>query len=179
MLYRCACQTPIGLINMVSDGDSVTALFLEGQRNADKRLLEIAAPVCELDVLKDARKWIYDYFAGRCPDPFTVSLNPSGNEFKLAVWKILREIPYGEVITYKEAAERVAERLGDENVSLQAVGNAISHNPIPIFIPCHRVVGSDGSLKGYSAGVDKKTKLLRLECVRKTFAARDIPVIRR
>lgn len=179
MLYRSACQTPIGLINMVSDGDSVIALFIEGQKNTGKKLLESAAPISELHILSKTRKWIYDYFADKRPDPKEIRLNPSGNEFKLTVWEILCEIPYGEVITYKEVAKRAAERLGRKNMSCQAVGGAIGQNPIPILIPCHRVVGSDGSLTGYSAGIDKKAKLLRLECARKTFASSNIPVIRR
>lgn len=79
------------------------------------------------------------------------------------MWKILREIPYGEVITYGEIAKKVAIQMNKENMSSQAVGGAVGHNPIAIIVPCHRVVGTNGSLTGYAGGIDKKVKLLEHE----------------
>ena len=88
-----------------------------------------------------------------------------GSEFRRQVWKILREIPYGETITYGALAKRIAEEKGLKRMSAQAVGGAVGHNEISIIIPCHRVVGSDGSLTGYAGGIDKKERLLMLEGV--------------
>lgn len=96
-------------------------------------------------------------------------LAPKGSEFRMAVWKILSEIPYGEVITYGEIAKQIARERGKERMSAQAVGGAAGHNPISVIIPCHRVVGSDGSLTGYAGGIELKKKLLELEgCLRYT-----------
>lgn len=87
---------------------------------------------------------------------------PSGSEFQKKVWKILREIPYGKTITYGEIKNRLQLET-KRNVSAQAVGSAVGHNPISIIIPCHRVVGKDGNLTGYAGGIDKKIQLLMLE----------------
>ena len=88
-----------------------------------------------------------------------------GSEFRQQVWKLLREIPYGETITYGGLAKRLARERGLERMSAQAVGGAVGHNEISIIVPCHRVVGSDGSLTGYAGGIDKKERLLILEGV--------------
>jgi O-6-methylguanine DNA methyltransferase len=87
----------------------------------------------------------------------------TGSPFRLSVWELLREIPYGETVTYGELAKIVAEKRGLSRMSAQAVGGAVGHNEISIIVPCHRVVGSDGSLTGYAGGVDKKERLLTLE----------------
>src|SRR5699024_5558654 len=94
-----------------------------------------------------------------------LSLAPIGSEFRQGVWRILREIPYGEVITYGDIAKKMAEKMGKKSMSSQAVGGAVGHNPISIIIPCHRVVGSNGSLTGFSGGIPMKIKLLELEGV--------------
>ena len=90
-------------------------------------------------------------------------LAPQGNAFRQGVWEILCTIPYGEVITYGSIAKKMAVKLQKERMSSQAVGGAVGHNPISIIIPCHRVIGSSGSLTGYAGGIDKKVKLLELE----------------
>ena len=86
-----------------------------------------------------------------------------GTEFRMAVWSLLREIPYGETTTYGELARQLAQRLELPHMSAQAVGGAVGHNPVSLIVPCHRVVGADGSLTGYAGGVDKKRRLLALE----------------
>ena len=86
-----------------------------------------------------------------------------GTEFQIMVWEILRQIPYGEVITYGDIARRIAERKGLGHMSAQAAGGAAGHNKISIIVPCHRVVGADGNLTGYAGGLDRKMKLLELE----------------
>ena len=94
----------------------------------------------------------------------TVSpLRPEGSPFRQAVWEILLQIPYGETITYKDIAEEISRQQGKQTMSAQAIGGAVGHNPISIIIPCHRVVGSDGSLTGYAGGIPKKVGLLTLE----------------
>ena len=117
----------------------------------------------EFSVLKEAKEWLDRYFAGEKPLINELKLAPEGSDFRKAVWKILCEIPYGETFTYGEIAETLAKRNGVKKMSAQAVGGAVGHNPISIIIPCHRVVGKNGSLTGYAGGVDKKQKLLALE----------------
>jgi methylated-DNA-[protein]-cysteine S-methyltransferase len=97
---------------------------------------------------------------------FDLNLKPKGTEFRERVWKILEEIPYGKTITYGDIAKRLCKEMGKESMSAQAVGGAVGHNPIGILIPCHRVIGSDGSLTGYAGGLDKKIALLNIEGIR-------------
>ena len=90
-------------------------------------------------------------------------LHPIGSAFRQTVWEILLQIPYGRTTTYGEIAQQLAERRGCTRMSAQAVGGAVGHNEISIIIPCHRVVGTNGSLTGYAGGIDKKVRLLELE----------------
>ena len=114
-------------------------------------------------ILVEAKKWLDRYFAKENPSIKEISLAPIGGEFRQKVWKILCEIPYGKTTTYGEIAKRIAKEMDKEKMSAQAVGNAVGHNPISIIIPCHRVVGKDGSLTGYAGGIEKKRILLELE----------------
>jgi methylated-DNA-[protein]-cysteine S-methyltransferase len=108
------------------------------------------------------RHWLCRYFAGEAP-VVDFALAPRGTPFQEAVWGLLLEIPYGGLTTYGAMARRMAAKMGVKSMSAQAVGGAVGHNPISIVIPCHRVVGSNGSLTGYAGGIDRKTLLLRLE----------------
>jgi methylated-DNA-[protein]-cysteine S-methyltransferase len=99
---------------------------------------------------------------GKIPS-FTPPIHLEDTPFRLAVWDLLSKIPYGEVVTYKELAGEIARQKGIPSMSTQAIGGAVGHNPISIIIPCHRVVGSDGSLTGYAGGIDKKRSLLTIE----------------
>lgn len=114
-------------------------------------------------VLNAAKKWLDRYFKGEKPDISELPLAPAGGEFRQMVWGILCGIPYGEVVAYGEIAKKMAAKMGRKSMSSQAVGGAVGHNPISIIIPCHRVVGSNGSLTGYAGGIDTKVKLLELE----------------
>lgn len=116
-----------------------------------------------LPVFAAAKDWLDRYFAGGNPPIAELSLAPAGGEFRQAVWKILCGIPYGEVATYGKIARKMAARGNKRSMSAQAVGGAVVHNPISIIIPCHRVVGSGGSLTGYASGIDAKIRLLELE----------------
>jgi len=119
----------------------------------------------DMPVFVAAKKWLDRYFAGRKPAISELPLAPIGNEFRQGVWSILCEIPYSKVITYGVIAKKMAVKMNKERMSSQAVGGAVGHNPISIIIPCHRVVGSNGSLTGYAGGIGIKIKLLELEGV--------------
>ena len=109
------------------------------------------------------QEWLERYFAGGKPSPEELSLRPEGTVFRQMVWRELLHIPYGQVTTYGSLAKAVAREMGRETMSAQAVGQAVGHNPISIIIPCHRVVGANGSLTGYAGGLDRKIRLLELE----------------
>jgi methylated-DNA-[protein]-cysteine S-methyltransferase len=115
--------------------------------------------------LNSAKKWLDSYFLGKKPRISELPLAPIGGEFRQSVWRILCEVPYGSVITYGEIAKKIAYEKGIEKMSAQAVGGAVGNNPISIIIPCHRVVGSNGSFTGYAGGIQKKVNLLTLEGV--------------
>jgi len=114
-----------------------------------------------LPVFESVREWLTCYFRGEEPS-FTPPLAPKGSPFRRNVWKILRTIPFGQVLTYGEIARRLEQQTGKRQ-SAQAVGGAVGHNPISLIIPCHRVVGANGSLTGYAGGIQTKLRLLRLE----------------
>lgn len=161
MNYVTQSKTPLGTITMASDGKALTGLwFNDGKyfgETLDNDTLEKDLPIFE-----DTRRWLDIYFTGKNPD-FTPKIKLSGSDFRLSVWKILKEIPYGRTVTYGQIAAKIAKQRGLEQMSAQAVGGAVGHNPISIIIPCHRVIGTDGSLTGYAGGLKRKTKLLELE----------------
>lgn len=117
----------------------------------------------KIDVLIKTKKWLDKYFNYEKPKTDELPLAPIGSEFRQRVWKILCEIPYGEVTTYGDIAKRLIKDTGKTSISAQAVGNAVGHNPISIIIPCHRVIGANGNLTGYAGGLDKKIQLLKIE----------------
>lgn len=154
---------PLGKITFAAEDNRLVGLWLEGQKHF---LFSYKNDLVRLDddtTLCKAKEWIGRYMNGEKPEISELKLAPSGSEFRQIVWKILCEIPYGEVITYGKIAKEVADIRGVERMSAQAVGNAVGHNPISIIIPCHRVVGANGSMTGYAGGIDKKIFLLRHE----------------
>lgn len=160
MLYIQRYRSPLGEILMAADDAGLVGLWFAGQKHFAPGLTQ--AQEQETPVLAAAGRWLDLYFAGRRPH-FIPPLHLTGTEFRMAVWSLLQEIPYGEVTTYGELARQLAQRLEVPHMSAQAVGGAVGHNPVSILIPCHRVVGSGGSLTGYAGGVDRKVKLLELE----------------
>ena len=154
-------DSPLGGILLAADETGLRGLWFDGAKYFGRGL---PAERVEGDnpALSEARRWLDIYFAGEAPD-FLPPLHPVGSEFRQAVWQLLLRIPYGKTITYGELAARMAEKMGLPRMSAQAVGGAVGHNPISILIPCHRVVGTDGSLTGYAGGIDKKRRLLELE----------------
>lgn len=117
----------------------------------------------DVEILQEVREWLDKYFGGERMEIGGLKLAPEGTVFQKEVWQILREIPYGEFLSYGEIAGRVAGKRGMKKMSAQAVGQAVGRNPIPIIVPCHRVVGKDGKLTGYSGGMEKKIWLLEHE----------------
>lgn len=154
-------NSPLGGILLAADEIGLTGLWFDGQKYFARDLpaehVEQNTPV-----LSEAKRWLDIYFTGREPD-FTPPLHPIDSVFRQSVWEILLQIPYGQTTTYGEIARQLAAKLGLPRMSAQAVGGAVGHNEVSIIIPCHRVVGTSGSLTGYAGGIDKKVKLLELE----------------
>ena len=163
MFYSTEYPSPIGQLTIASDGIHIVGLWLKGQKYFLGTLPEIPVRKDDLEVFDQVRNWLDRYFAKQQPDPKALPLKPIGGAFRQAVWECLCQIPYGEVTTYGALAKKAAEKLGRETMSAQAVGGAVGHNPISILIPCHRVIGANGSLTGYAGGIDKKIQLLALE----------------
>lgn len=159
--FTAEYSSPIGKLVLASDGDSITGLWMEGQRYFGSTLEE-GAEERKLPVHEQAFTWLDHYFKGENP-VIDFNLAPKGTEFRQKVWQKLREIPYGEVTTYGQIAHKLAHEAGKDAMSARAVGGAVGKNPISIIIPCHRVVGSDGSLTGFAGGIAKKIHLLELE----------------
>ena len=154
-------NSPLGGITMASDGEALTGLWFDGQiyfaASLEKEHEERMLPVFDL-----ADKWLNLYFSGSEPG-FLPPLLMRTTEFRKTVWEILLSIPYGKTMTYGEIADRIAAGRGLSRMSAQAVGGAVAHNAISLMIPCHRVVGMDGSLTGYAGGLEKKIWLLEME----------------
>lgn len=165
MIYSTKISSPLGAVMMASDGENLTGLWLEGQKYFAGSVKGEMVGKDDLPVFEMTKKWLDRYFDGEQKDPGELPLAPAGSEFREVVWDILCEIPYGTLTTYGEIAREAAKRLHKTSMSGQAVGGAVGHNPISIIIPCHRVVGSDGSLTGYAGGIDKKIQLLKVEGV--------------
>ena len=161
MVYTCHYDSPLGGILLAAEEKALTGLWFDGEKYfADNLPAEHVQQ--ETPVLAEAKRWLDLYFTGKEPD-FMPPLHPIGSAFRQSVWEILRQIPYGKTMTYGEIARQLAGKLGISRMSAQAVGGAVGHNEISILIPCHRVVGMEGSMTGYAGGIDKKVKLLELE----------------
>ncbi len=163
MQYVNHYASPLGDILMAADGEGLTGLWFDGQKYFARRL-DPEHEEKSLPVFYQAGRWLDAYFTGREPD-FTPDLHMVGSDFQLAVWGILLRIPYGTTTTYGEIAREIAAKRGLDRMSAQTVGGAVGHNEISIIVPCHRVVGKNGSLTGYASGIDKKAALLELEGV--------------
>lgn len=154
-------DSPLGGILLAADEIGLTGLWFDGQkyfaRDLPAERVERSTPV-----LSEAKRWLDVYFTGKEPD-YMPPLHPAGSAFRQSVWDILLQIPYGQTTTYGEIARQLAEKQGLPRMSAQAVCGAVGHNEISVIIPCHRVVGTNGSLTGYAGGIDKKVKLLEWE----------------
>jgi methylated-DNA-[protein]-cysteine S-methyltransferase len=143
-------ETKLGKLGIVEDGEGITHVFF-----GEITIKEITLK--ETTLLKEAKRQLDEYLDGN-RQAFQLKLKPEGTEFRKKVWGALLNIPYGKTVSYKD----IAKAVGNEKAA-RAVGMANNKNPIPIFIPCHRVIGSNGDLVGYAGGLDIKKKLLNLE----------------
>ena len=166
MYYSTTHSTPLGTVTLACDDkNNLVGLWMEGQKyfggTMPEELVENSGP----PVFDMTKRWLDRYFAKEKPAISELALRPIGGGFRQGVWEVLCGIPYGEVVTYGDIAQKMAVKMGKASMSSQAVGGAVGHNPISIIIPCHRVVGVGGSLTGYAGGIAKKVKLLALEGV--------------
>ena len=159
-MYVTKISSPVGNLLLSSDGQALTGLWLEGQKYFAAILDDDTVECSELSIFRQTAEWLDAYFK-KAPLPALPPLAPRGSAFRQAVWKLLLEIPYGQTTTYGELARNLREN--GVSAAPQAVGGAVGHNPISIIIPCHRVLGADGSLTGYAGGVETKRFLLELE----------------
>ncbi|MCD7980840.1 MAG: methylated-DNA--[protein]-cysteine S-methyltransferase [Clostridiales bacterium] len=161
MQYISYYASPLGKIVLAADETGLTGLWFEGQKYFFLPPEE-GREEKETGFLKEAKRWLTVYFSGKEPD-FKVPLHLHGSSFQKEVWDILCSIPYGQTRTYGEIAKEIAAKRRPARMSAQAVGGAVGHNPVSILVPCHRVVGTGGSLTGYAGGIERKVKLLTLE----------------
>ena len=161
MIQTAFYDAPYGRYVMAAEDGALTGVWLEGQKYFPSALPAPSGE--EAEIFAHTRRWLDAYFAGRQPDVSALPMAPRGSAFAQSVWQLLLEIPYGQTVTYGELAKRLAERRGLAQLSAQAVGGAVGHNPISVIIPCHRVLGAKNQLTGYAGGLDVKTFLLRLE----------------
>lgn len=161
MIYTGTYDSPLGKITFAGNDAGLSGLWLEGQKYFAAGISETCEPG-ESEVFRETRKWLEIYFSGKEPG-FLPRLQLTGSSFQKLVWEILLTIPYGETMTYGKIAAKIAKERNIKRMSAQAVGGAVGKNPISLIIPCHRVIGSDGSLTGYAGGIEKKRALLALE----------------
>lgn len=165
MAYSTIHLSALGNLHLASDGAHIIGLWMEGQKYFGGSVTQALTPKDDLPVFALARQWLDSYFRGEQPSLQDIPLAPRGTPFQQAVWRRLLQIPYGQTTTYGDIARAVGIELNKPGMSGQAVGGAVGHNPVSIVIPCHRVVGSTGSLTGYAGGLEKKIRLLTLENV--------------
>ncbi len=163
MEYITYLDSPVGTLLLSSDGENLTGLWISGQKYYGATLQAETVRRDDLPVFAAAKSWLNRYFAGEKTEISELPLAPAGSPFRQRVWKLMCQIPYGEVTTYGEIARKIAAETGKQSMSAQAVGGAVGHNPITIIMPCHRVIGTGGNLTGYAGGIDIKEKLLKLE----------------
>ena len=163
MLCTAHYDSPLGDILLAADEIGLTGLWFAGQKYYPAQLTDSSEGSCP--VLEQAIRWLDAYFAGDRPD-FVPAVHLVGTQYQVAVWESLLTIPYGKTATYGAIGAMTAERLGKERFSARAVGAAVGRNPISVIVPCHRVVGANGSLTGYAGGLNRKESLLTLEGAR-------------
>ena len=161
MEYTYHYHSPLGGITLAGDGEALTGLWFDDQKHVPVMEGQ-SCEAGELSAIEETTQWLDLYFSGRDPG-FTPKIKMRTTAFRETVWNILLTVPYGKTVTYGEIAERVAKQMKIPQMSAQAVGGAVGHNAIALIIPCHRVIGANGSLTGYSGGIGRKALLLKME----------------
>lgn len=161
MQYWSSYESPFGTIIMAVQDQGLCGLWFEDQKYACAAL-DKDAVYADHEILELCRQWLELYFQGQEPN-LQVPLNLQGTPFQKAVWNQLLTIPFGTTVTYKDIALQTCRQLQSPHPAFQAVGRAIGRNPVSILVPCHRVIGSDGTLRGYAGGLKRKQALLDLE----------------
>lgn len=167
MIYTSYYKSPVGKILLASKDNKLIGAWIEGQKYYLEKIKEEIKENDDEEILIKTKRWFDKYFNLENPKISDLAIEPIGGEFRKRVWKKLCEIPYGKTTTYGEIAKQIAKETEKVRMSAQAVGGAVGHNPISIIIPCHRVIGSNGSLTGYAGGIGIKIKLLQLENLKK------------
>lgn len=164
MIYRTYYLSSLGRMLLAADDMGLVGAWFEGQKYFGEfpGHRNFVFEEKENHILKNALRWLDIYFSGQKPD-FLPKLHLIGTDFQREVWDILLEIPYGQTVTYGEIARKIADKHGLKTMSAQAVGGAVGHNRVSVIVPCHRVIGSDGSLTGYAGGIERKIRLLNIE----------------
>lgn len=162
MEYYTYYMSPLGKMLLAEKEGALAGAWFENQKYYAARLEKTAQLSDGRPVLQAAKKWLDAYFAGEKPCADSLPLSPQGTDFQKEIWRLLLEIPCGKTVSYGCLAEQYAKKKGLSHMSAQAVGGAVGKNPISVFIPCHRVVGSNGSLTGYAGGLDKKNGALKV-----------------
>lgn len=161
MDYVYHYASPLGGITLNSDGHALTGLMFDDEKYFEETINTQGADT-DLPTFAETAQWLDIYFSGKDPG-FLPPISLHTTAFRQEICEIMLTIPYGKTMTYGEIARLIAQNRSMERMSAQAVGGAVGHNPISLIIPCHRVIGSNGSLTGYGGGIDKKVKLLELE----------------
>lgn len=159
MKYISEYESPLGKLILISDGESLNELCFDYKDISKEFIINN-----DLPIFQTTKTWLDIYFSGNQPN-FIPLIKTSGSDFRKLIGDIMLSIPFGQTVTYGEIAKTVAKKLGKDKMSAQAVGGAVGHNPVPIIIPCHRVIGANGNLTGYGGGIERKLRLLKLEKV--------------
>ncbi len=155
-MYYTNFRTPLCEIYLTGDEKGLIQIQLS-PRNEERKIIIEKSWICNPSIFLEEKKQLLEYFRGE-RKKFSLSLNPQGTIFQKQVWRELKNIPYGKIVTYKQ----IAEKIGKPTAS-RAIGAANSKNPLPIIVPCHRVIGSNGKMVGFAYGLDLKEKLIALE----------------
>lgn len=161
MKYFTTYNSPLGELTITSNGNSINEIML------NKNINNVLVKKPDLPIFIDTKNWLDDYFSRKNPDINRLKLNPTGTPYQKEIWKILSTVSYGKTTTYGEVAKKY-EEITNNHTSPRAVGGAVGKNPILIAIPCHRVIGKNGKLTGFSAGIENKIKLLKIENIKQS-----------
>ncbi len=163
MIYTCSINSPLGPIKIAQQDDCLIECLFEDAREGGYFVNRTDITREKTDLLNQTEKWLEAYFAGLKPNPHLLPIMQHGTAFQKQVWDIVASIEYGKTMTYGQISQIIAQGRGLQKMSSQAVGQAVGKNPLCIIVPCHRVVGANGSLVGYNGGLQRKAYLLELE----------------